>query len=133
MTVVNKAFSRKIEIRPCLIVLTLNPRGKALKALFAAQNIKDCIDRIYFIDINRDAQLIHWRELRNTRKSVKTDMRLLCALLLSMKEENSASLGNDIFECSSFRCLKTGISKIMTYEDGKLKYGKKIRSCSIAS
>ena len=42
-----------------------------------------------------------------------------------MKEENSASLGYDIFECSNFRCLETGISKIMTYEDGKLKYGKK--------
>ena len=109
-----------------MIVLTLNPREKALKALFAAQNVKDCIVRIYFIVyINSDAQLIHWRELRNTRKSVKSDMRLLCALLLSMKEENSASLGNDIFECSNFRCLETGISKITTYEDGKLKYGKK--------
>ena len=60
-----------------------------------------------------------------TRKSVMADMRLLGALLLSMKEENSALTGRDIFERSNFECLETGVHKITTYEDGKLKYGKK--------
>ena len=53
VTFVNKAFSKKIEIRPCLIVITLNPRGKVLNALFAAQNVKDFIVKIYFIDIKQ--------------------------------------------------------------------------------
>ena len=62
--------------------------------------------------------------------SVMSAMQLLGALLLSMKEENSAPIGKDIFERSNFRCLEKGINKVMTYENGKLKYGKN-RCCSI--
>ena len=63
-----------------------------------------------------------------TRMSVMSDTRLLGALLLSMKKENSAPMGKDIFERSNFKCLEKGT----TYEDGKLKYGNKT-CCSIAS